>query len=195
MDPRQVFTAYESDRAGPAPGFAFCPTCGQALTPQTDAAVARPTCPACGFVYYRNPMPGVVTLVEGKGHVLLAQRAPGAYGGGAWCLPGGFIEWTEDYLHAARREVREETGLEICIRSILSVVTNRLTPTLHTLVIVLHAAQVGGVLRPGDDAADVRWYPLGGPMPELAFEADRHIVERFAQSGPFGAPVDPEHAG
>jgi ADP-ribose pyrophosphatase YjhB (NUDIX family) len=137
----------------------------------------------------------VVTLIERDGFVLLGKRTEGSFRSGAWCLPGGFMEWSEDYLSAARREVREETGLEVKVRSILSVVSNFLSPHLHTLVIVLLATPSGGAERAGDDVSRLAWYPLGGPLPELAFEADLHIIERYAADRVAGAPVDPSHAG
>jgi 8-oxo-dGTP diphosphatase len=195
MDARQVFSSY--DRARPASNlaFAYCPRCGAGMAQATHAGTARPTCAACGFVQYLNPLPGVVALVEREGRVLLGRRAAGSFRSGAWCLPGGFMEWSEDFLAAGRREVREETGLEVRVRSILSVVSNFLSPPLHTLVVVLLASPAGGAERAGDDLAEIRWYPLSGSLPEMAFEADRHIVERYAADRTPGAPVDPEAAG
>ena len=61
----------------------------------------------------------------------------------------GFIEYDEDFLTAALREVKEETGLDVEIRSLLSVVSNFLSPRLHTLAIVLLARVVGGELERG----------------------------------------------
>ena len=108
--------------------------------------------------------------------------------------PGGHLEWGEHFDECARREVKEETGLEIRISSLLSVVTNYLTPHLHTLVVVLLAHPVGGTLRAGDDIDTVEWFLLAGPLPEIAFEADRHIIERYSETRLQGAPVDPDYA-
>jgi len=134
-----------------------------------------------------------VVLVKENGQVLLGRRA-GGYGAGKWGLPQGFIEYDEDYLTAAIREVREETGLDVEIRSILSVVSNFLSPRLHTLAIVLLARVVGGELYAGDDLEAVAWFPLSGPLPEMAFEADAHICERVCRTQLEGAPVDPGYA-
>jgi ADP-ribose pyrophosphatase YjhB (NUDIX family) len=134
-----------------------------------------------------------VVLIERDGQVLLGRRSS-SYGAGQWCLPMGFIEYDEDYLTAAIREVKEETGLAVEIRSILSVVSNFVSPRLHTLAIVLLARVVDGELYAGDDLEAVQWYPLSGPLPEMAFEADAHICERYYRTQLEGAPVDPGYA-
>ena len=66
--------------------------------------------------------------------------------------------------------------------------------SLHTLAIVLLARVAGGTLCAADDLAAVAWFPLSGPLPEMAFEADAHICERYYGTQLWGAPVDPDHA-
>lgn len=105
------------------------------------------------------------------------------------------MEYNEDFLSAAIREAQEETGLSVRIDSILSVVSNFHTPDLHSLVVVLLAGVTGGRLNPGDDVVACEWVLLTGPYPELAFEADRHILELFSQTRFPGIPVDPGYAG
>ena len=114
--------------------------------------------------------------------------------GGKWSLPGGFIELDEDFLSACHREVIEETGLSVKIISIISVVSNFFSPELHTLVIVLSARKTGGELRPGDDMVRLEWFPLSGPFPPMAFEADKHIIDRYYKTGIPGTPVDSRFA-
>ncbi len=75
-----------------------------------------------------------------------------------------------------------------------SVVSNLLSPRLHTLAIVLLARVVGGELCAADDLEAVAWFPLSGPLPEMAFEADAHICERYYRTQLEGAPVDPRYA-
>jgi len=59
-----------------------------------------------------RPYVGVATLVWREGKLLLGERLqPGA--ANCWQFPGGRLEYGEDVLSCARREVREETGIEI----------------------------------------------------------------------------------
>jgi len=193
MLPKQIFSAYDRFGADAASaGYRFCPLCGLPLKDALNDG-GRPGCGGCGWVHYRNPAPGVVILIVEDGRVLIGRRGRTSFAAGAWCLPGGFIEFGEDFLGAAVRETREETGLEVEISSIVSVVSNFLAAHLHTLVVVLMARVTGGRATPGDDLAELRWVPLEGPFPEMAFEADRHIIERYRIAGLPGAPTDPHH--
>ena len=193
MQAKQVFSTYSGKEEGNLGQFKHCPFCGARLVLEEKGGKNRPACPNCRFVQFRNPFPGVVVLIEKDGQVLLGRRS-GSYGAGKWGLPQGFIEFDEDFLTGAIREVKEETGLDVEIRSIISVVSNFLSPGLHTLAIVLLARVIGGALRAADDLEVVSWFPLAGPLPDMAFEADAHICERYYRTHLPGAPVDPGYA-
>jgi len=193
MRARQVFSAYDQRERVGLEQFRYCPICGTELVLGEKGGRQRPACPGCGFVHFRNPYPGVVVLVERDGQVLLGKRS-GGFGSGKWGLPQGYIEFDEDVFTAAIREVREETGYDVEIRSILSVVSNFLSPRLHTLAIVLLARVIGGEPCAADDLQALEWFPLLGPLPEMAFDADAHICERYHRTRLVGAPVDHEYA-
>lgn len=98
---------------------------------------------------------------------------------GKWCLPCGYIEGKENFVNAAKREVKEETGLETEPQSIVNVVSNHFSGNVHSLVVVLMAKPVGGELIGGDDLEDAGWFDLEGPHPDLAFQADLHIIKQY----------------
>jgi hypothetical protein len=72
--------------------------------------------------------------------------------------------------------------------------SNFLRTNLHTLVVVLEASIISGEPSPGDDIVELGWFPLDGPFPDMAFEADHHIILRYRKTNLTGAPVDPEYA-
>lgn len=194
MQVKQVFSAYDGKEDTHLEQFKYCPFCGTQLALKENEGKQRPMCPNCEFVQYRNPVPGVVVLIEKEGSVLLGKRR-GGFGEGKWGLPQGYIEFDEDFLTAAIREVKEETGLDVEIRSILNVVSNLLSPRLHTLAIVLLAGVVAGELCAGDDLEILEWIPISEPLPEMAFEADEWIIERYHRSKyAESLPVDPSFA-
>lgn len=187
MEPKQVFKAYDGD--APPERADYCLICGKRLVDQHHGDQKRRACAACGFVRYRNPAPGVAVLVVDGDRFLLCRRQPSAFEGGKWCLPCGYVEFDEDFLTAAAREVEEETGLVVEITALLSVTSNFLAPNLHTVVAVLLGHNIGGTLQPGDDIDLVRWFSFGDELPALAFESDGHILERYFQTDLRGAPV------
>ena len=94
---------------GALDGWRFCPICGEAIEKVED----RAECRACGYVGYANAVPGTEAVCfDAQGRVLLGRRAydPRA---GLWDLPGGFLHEDELPLDGLRREIREETALEI----------------------------------------------------------------------------------
>ena len=194
MQAKQVFSAYSGKEDGNLGQFKYCPFCGTQLVLKEKGGKQRPACPNCGFVQFRNPVPGVVVLIEREKSVLLGKRT-GSFGEGKWGLPQGYIEFDEDFLTAAIREVKEETGLDVEIRSIINVVSNFLSPRLHTLAIVLLAGVETGEPCAADDLETLEWFPLSGPLPDMAFEADEHIIARVQQMTlDQGLPVDPDYA-
>lgn len=191
MDPRQVFHAYtgaEDEAAN------YCLVCAAELIDFEHGGRTRRRCAACGFVRYRTPAPGVAVLVVDGTRFLLCRRRSDAFEGGKWCLPCGYVEYDEDFLTAALREVQEETGLLVEIAGILSVASNFLRPAIHTVVTVLLARPIGGEAQGGDDIDLVRWFSNEEELPPMAFESDRHIIQRYFTTGLAGAPVDPSFA-
>ncbi|MCP9953947.1 NUDIX hydrolase [Actinomadura madurae] len=95
-------------------------------------------------------------IVRDDGRLLLVQRGrpPGV---GQWTIPGGRVEPGEDDHAAVARELREETGLDVAVGALAGSVRRPgpggVTYDIHDYM----ATVVGGTLRAGDDASDVRW--------------------------------------
>ncbi|MFD5474273.1 NUDIX domain-containing protein [Streptomyces sp. NPDC127105] len=96
-----------------------CSSCG---APYGEGVGGWPrTCPACGTVAYRNPLPVAVALqpvydTRGTALVVIIRAIAPARGGTA--LPGGYIDDHEDWRHAVVRELQEETGIEAAARDV-----------------------------------------------------------------------------
>ncbi len=108
---------------------------------------------------------GVGAVIEdGAGRVLLVKHVPerGGFWQGKWICPGGALELGETIPEGIRREVREETGLEIeLIRALPpfdTVVKNKSGAVeLHVVYIDYTAKLRGGELRAGDDVGEAVW--------------------------------------
>ncbi|MDQ1710476.1 MAG: 8-oxo-dGTP diphosphatase [Frankiaceae bacterium] len=100
----------------------------------------------------------VVVDAAGRLLAVLRRNEPSS---GCWSVPGGRVEPGESLAEAARREVAEETGLEVEIGAHLGVTTQDYVDAggrARTLQIHDFAAVVtGGSLAAGDDALDAQW--------------------------------------
>ncbi|MEA2453321.1 MAG: 8-oxo-dGTP diphosphatase [Actinomycetota bacterium] len=93
------------------------------------------------------------------GKLLMVQRANDP-GKGLWSLPGGRVEHGEYLADALRREVKEETGLEVEVGELAGILEVS-GPDLHYVILDYHAT-LAATATPlaGTDASDVRWVPL-----------------------------------
>jgi len=136
----------------------------------------RLVCEGCGFVFYLGPKLVAGAIAELDGGIVLIQRdiEPG-YGKGTF--PGGFVERGERAEAAARREVLEESGLEIEVGEIVGLYTYE----GQVPAIAVFAARVtGGKPTPLDETMDVRSFPRDHlPWTEMAFPSTEQALEDY----------------
>jgi ADP-ribose pyrophosphatase YjhB (NUDIX family) len=115
--------------------------------------------------YPDAPRVGVGAIVLHEGRVLLVRRgrAPAL---GLWSVPGGLVELGVTSVDAARREVEEETGLDVRIAGLVGVL-DRVTRDADgrvryhwVLVDYLAYPQSNDTITAGSDAAEVRWVTI-----------------------------------
>lgn len=125
------------------------------------------------------PVPAVnAAILNEKGEVLLTRRSQKIREPGKWCLPGGHLDGGEDWVSAAKREVLEETGLEVKKLSLLGIYSDpTLTVTaepvrsdgahVQFLVITFLVQEYGGEVKPNDEVDAWGWFTsekLPSPM-------------------------------
>ena len=104
-------------------------------------------------------------VVNDDGQVLVIKRRDN----GAWQIPGGVLELDESIQDGLRREVREETGVEVEPERLTGVYKNM---NLGVVALVFRARQVAGTPGPTDEATDVAWW--------TAEQVERDMIEAFA---------------
>ncbi len=112
----------------------------------------------------RSIIIGVGAVIEDKGgRILLVKHVPerGGFWQGKWICPGGELELGETIEEGIKREVREETQLEIELISPLHpfdrIVRSNGRVSLHIIYIDYLAGVTGGELKPGDDVGEAIW--------------------------------------
>jgi len=92
----------------------FCLKCGFKMTlliPETDTR-QRFVCSQCKYIHYDNPkvIVGILPVIDDD--ILLCKRAIDPEKG-KWTIPAGFLECGETLLEGAKREAREEAGIDV----------------------------------------------------------------------------------
>lgn len=104
--------------------------------------------------------------------VLLIERANEPFKG-CWAFPGGFMDMEENAEDCARRELKEETGMEVRSLKYLGTFSevNR-DPRGRTITIAYYAVVEKSEVVGADDASQARWFPID-LIPSLAFDHDK----------------------
>ena len=138
-----------------------------------------------GTYTYDYPRPAVTTDCVIFGYdgkelkVLLIERGIEPFKG-CWAFPGGFLNMDEDALAGARRELKEETGLENAFIEQFHTFSEPCRDPRGRVITIAHYALVKiQEVEGGDDAAQARWFSISG-IPPLAFDHDR--ILRLAQA-------------
>lgn len=124
----------------------------------------------------RRPIMGTCVIpIMPDGQVLLMRRRDS----GQWGLPGGLMDWGEDIVTSAARELREETTVElVAVERLVGVYTApRRDPRFHSVCVVM-AAQVRGTPQIADprEVLEVGCFPLGElPPGKLSHDHSEHI--------------------
>ncbi len=156
----------------------FCPRCAHALEDQMKFGRMRRVCPACGFIFFRDPKVAAAILAEKDDQVVLVKRAVDPRKGD-WALPAGFIEIDETPIEAAERECLEETGLVVKASDALGVFHGRDNPNSPVILIVYWGKIISGELKADDDVDEARLFKPNELPKNLAFESTQVALAKW----------------
>lgn len=138
---------------------------------------------------HKNPTPTVDGILQKGSAVLMVRRKKEPFQG-RLALPGGFVNEGETVEDTFRREVLEETALEVEPIDILGVYSDpKRDPRKHTLSVVFIGLILGGSEKAGDDAGGLEWVDLAGLdaiRNELAFDHAKILADYVRWKGAMG---------
>jgi ADP-ribose pyrophosphatase YjhB (NUDIX family) len=110
--------------------------------------------------FLEHPLVGVGGVVIYRNHALLIRRGSEPLKG-EWSIPGGLLELGEELEAGVKREIKEETGLEVelleCILVFDRIIREGLRVKYHYVIVDYLCRRKRGRLRAASDAIDARW--------------------------------------
>src|SRR5208337_610182 len=133
--------------------------------------------------YPKHPLVGVGGVVIDRGRALLIRRGSEPLKG-EWSIPGGMLELGEELAAGVRRELKEETGLDVepleCILVFDRIMREGKRVKYHYVIVDYLCRRKRGRLRPASDVVDARWVQRQDlPQYHLTDMATALILEAF----------------
>jgi NADH pyrophosphatase NudC (nudix superfamily) len=168
----------------PLDKFTFCPACGSRRWSEHNFKSKQ--CADCGFTYYANPCAATAAIILNPRNEMLVARRAKEPAKGTLDLVGGFVDMYETIEEGMRREIKEETGLDVGEMTYLYSMPNQYLYSgmyVHTLDADFLVRVPDGVKpQAADDAADCLWIPVEEVNPaDFGLLSIRHAVERFLE--------------
>lgn len=127
---------------------------------------------------FRNPLLTVDIIIElSDGGIVLIERKNPPHG---WALPGGFVDYGESLEHAAVREAKEETSLEVILTEQFYTYSDPTRDARHHTVSTVFIATAQGVPRGADDAKVAQVFGQSNLPAPLVFDHAQILSDYFS---------------
>lgn len=165
--------------------FRFCPRCG---TKSSGHGHIPFRCSSCAYANFFGPVAAVGGLiVNATGQLLMVRRARNP-GQGKWGLPGGFVDRSESIEAALKREIHEETQLELVSAKYLMSLPNIynyqgvVSPVID-LFYICTVANPDQLKLAADELDYFEWtIPTQRHLENMAFVSNRLAIEHWSQN-------------
>lgn len=162
--------------------FRYCPVCGSQHF--VINIFKSKKCEDCGFTYYANPCAATAAFILSDRNELLVVRRAKEPAKGTLDLPGGFVDMYETAEEGMRREIKEETNMDIGEMEYLFSSPNVYQYSglgVHTMDMdYLIRVSSNVTVHADDDAAECMWIPLQDVRPgDFGLTSIRNAVIRF----------------
>lgn len=135
--------------------YKYCPECKAELDRKdnTDYICAN------GHQLWNNPKAAVTAILHKDGQLLCSKRGVEPHKD-KYDLPGGFVNYGERAIDAIKRELLEETGLELKDAKLIDSYTHQYLEHTSVCDLIFLVNEWGGDMSAQDDVAELKWLPV-----------------------------------
>jgi len=155
----------------------YCGKCGHP-TQSADEERAK-VCPECGLTNYPQIAPAIIVAVVKNRQLLLAHAK--RFPKGLYSVIAGFVEPGEKFEDCVRREVKEETGIEV---KDIRYFNNQPWPFPNSLMVAFTAKYAGGEIRADEvEITDAGWFTADNfPLGPTKISIARKLIDWFVEN-------------
>jgi ADP-ribose pyrophosphatase YjhB (NUDIX family) len=159
------------------PNYQYCPFCGKKLNSIIEEGKNRKLCKSCRWTYYPHVASAVAAVVVQNGKTLMVRRKRKPYKN-TWTFPAGFIDFGEHPLEALRREVKEETGLNVKKASFFHIMQaiDDLREPGHFVFFYKVETKAGKVETDKEENEEIEWIDINNP-PRIGWKTHKYILK------------------
>ena len=132
-----------------------------------------------------SPFPRVAigaVIYNDKGEILLAQAAKWS---NRWLVPGGHVEYGESFVDTVRREVKEETALDVADIEFLGIDQNifpkEFKEKRHFIFLNFCCRALPGILKANEELQNLEWFSVKKGLELDLMPSVRRMIEAFAE--------------
>ncbi len=159
--------------------FKYCPNCSHKFGGSDLSKNNYQYCGECKQrFYFHTPQTAASILLNNKREILLVKRKNDPFMG-LWSLPAGFVNYGENPIDAAIRELKEETNLVAQFDKIVGIYLTDDHPKTFSILTVIKVKNISGKLDAKDDASEIKFFNIEN-LPEMAFSAQIEAIKNIS---------------
>lgn len=164
------------------PDYKFCPFCSHKLEIKLEENKERGFCPSCKWTYYPHVNCAVGAVIVKDNKVLLVKRAREPYKD-TWMFPAGFIDFGEHPEETLKRELQEETGLEVIGIQLIDILQNEDDPRAPGHFVIFYRVTVkdGDLQTDKEENQDISWFDLDN-LPTIGWKSHNQMVQKYLRN-------------
>jgi len=159
------------------PNYQYCPFCGKKLSNIEEEERERKSCKSCRWTYYPHVASAVAAVVVRNGKTLMVKRKREPYKN-TWMFPAGFIDFGEHPTETLRREMKEETGLDIREANLLEIQQSSDDPRQPGHFVFFYEVETkkGEIKTDKEENEEIDWIDIN-KLPRIGWKLHKHMFK------------------